>query len=89
MVTRVRIPLGTFTLPIISAPYKQKYSRSLESTIDILSVNPELNLSLLLAPEHGIRGDSYAGENVTNTKDTQYHLPVYTSTLQKMEVLAR
>ena len=36
----------------------------LNSTIDILFEAPEVNLVALYAPEHGVRGDVYAGGKV-------------------------
>ena len=49
----------------------------LNSTIDILHNAPEVNLVALYGPEHGVRGDAYAGDLVTDFKDAQTGLPVY------------
>lgn len=51
---------------------------SLESTIDILAEAPEVELTALFAPEHGVRGDYVAGAVVANEKDAKTGVPVYT-----------
>ena len=51
--------------------------RQLRSTIDILFDAPEVNLVALYGPEHGVRGDAYAGDHVESTKDPKTGLPVY------------
>ena len=51
--------------------------RNLRSTIDILNDAPEVNLKKLFAPEHGVRGDIYAGGRVEDGKDPVTGLPVY------------
>lgn len=51
--------------------------RSLKSTIDILAEAPEVNLVALFGPEHGVRGDVYAGDKVGNSRDAKTGLPVY------------
>ena len=51
--------------------------RQLRSTIDILFEAPEVNLVALYGPEHGVRGDAYAGDHVESTKDPKTGLPVY------------
>jgi len=51
--------------------------RNLKSTIDILFEAPEVNLVALYGPEHGVRGDVYAGGHVTDTVDPNTGLPVY------------
>ena len=51
--------------------------RNLKSTIDILHNAPEVKLVALFGPEHGVRGDVYAGGKVENTKDEATGLPVY------------
>ena len=43
----------------------------LKSTIDILHEAPEVNLVALYGPEHGVRGDAYAGDKVTDFKDSK------------------
>lgn len=49
----------------------------LNSTIDILFNAPGVELVALYGPEHGVRGDVYAGGHVTDTKDQTTGLPVY------------
>ena len=51
--------------------------RYLRSTIDILFEAPEVNLVALFGPEHGVRGDAYAGDHVASGKDPKTGLPVY------------
>ncbi len=41
----------------------------LESNIDLLFQHPEIELVALFGPEHGIRGDAYAGEKVESNND--------------------
>lgn len=50
---------------------------SLKSTIDILAEAPEVNLTTLFAPEHGVRGNYIAGASVANETDTKTGIPVY------------
>lgn len=49
----------------------------LRSTIDILFEAPEVNLVTLYGPEHGVRGDVYAGGKVSDYTDPTTGLPVY------------
>jgi len=49
--------------------------RAGRTTIDVLFKAPNLKLVALFAPEHGIRG--VADENVSDTKDEQTGLPIY------------
>ena len=49
----------------------------LKSTIDILFEAPEVNLVALYGPEHGVRGDVYAGEKIDDAVDPKTGLPVY------------
>jgi len=51
--------------------------RNLRSTIDILFNAPEVNLVALFGPEHGVRGDAYAGEYVSNSVDPATGLKVW------------
>ena len=51
--------------------------RHLQSTIDILFEAPEVNLVALYGPEHGVRGDVYAGGKVEVSKDETTGLPVF------------
>ena len=49
----------------------------LRSTIDILYNAPEVNLVALYGPEHGVRGDVYAGGKINDSVDATTGLPVY------------
>ena len=51
--------------------------RNLKSTVDILFEAPEVNLVALFGPEHGVRGDVYAGVKVMDSVDSKTGLPVY------------
>ena len=51
--------------------------RYLKSTIDILFEAPQVNLVALYGPEHGVRGDVYAGGKIEDSKDEATGLPVY------------
>ena len=51
--------------------------RNLRSTIDILFKAPQVNLVVLFGPEHGVRGDAYAGDYVASGTDPATGLPVY------------
>lgn len=50
---------------------------NLRSTIDILFSAREVRLVALFSPEHGVRGDFAAGEQVGTTIDPLTNLPVY------------
>jgi len=50
---------------------------NMRSTIDILFNAPGVKLVALFGPEHGIRGDIFAGEAISNTVDSVTGLPVY------------
>ena len=49
----------------------------LNSTIDILYNAPEVELVALFGPEHGVRGNIYAGDKVSDARDEATGLPVY------------
>ena len=49
----------------------------LQSTIDILFNAPGVDLVALYGPEHGVRGDIYAGDAVADAVDKNTGLPVY------------
>ena len=49
----------------------------LKSTVDILFEAPDVNLVALFAPEHGVRGDVYAGDKVDNSVDPKTGVKVY------------
>ena len=51
--------------------------RQVRSTIDILFEAPQVNLVALYGPEHGVRGDVYAGDHVEDATDAKTGLPVY------------
>lgn len=51
--------------------------RKLRSTIDILFDAEEVDLVALYGPEHGVRGDTYAGGKVSDCRDDRTGLPVY------------
>lgn len=51
--------------------------RLLNSTIDILFNAPGVELVALYGPEHGVRGDLYAGDHVKDSRDEVTGLPVY------------
>ena len=50
--------------------------RELRSTIDILYKAENVNLVKLFAPEHGVRGDIYAGGHADDTVDEATGIPV-------------
>ena len=50
---------------------------NMKSTIDILNEASNVNLVALFAPEHGVRGDAHAGDQVEDMKDPKTNLPVY------------
>ncbi len=47
------------------------------STVDILAEAPGIELVALFSPEHGVRGDVHAGDNVDNAVDSKTGVPVY------------
>lgn len=51
--------------------------RYFQTTIDILFQAPGVQLVALFGPEHGVRGDVYAGDKVDNRTDARTGLPVY------------
>ncbi|WP_211199984.1 exo-beta-N-acetylmuramidase NamZ family protein [Salicibibacter cibi] len=51
--------------------------RDLNSTIDLLYEHPDVDLTALYGPEHGIRGNQEAGEYVESYTDERTGLPVY------------
>ena len=51
--------------------------RNMRSTVDILYAAKEVNLTVLFAPEHGIRGNELAGALVANMVDKSTGLTVY------------
>lgn len=51
--------------------------RNLRSTIDILFEAPDVHLVRLFGPEHGVRGDAYAGDETSDSIDEATGLKVY------------
>lgn len=49
----------------------------MKSTIDILHEAPNVKLTALFAPEHGVRGDAHAGDHIENVTDPKTGIPVY------------
>ena len=49
----------------------------LNSTVDILFNAPGVELVALSGPEHGVRGDVYAGDKINDSVDAATGLPVY------------
>ncbi|MYL44502.1 DUF1343 domain-containing protein [Virgibacillus halodenitrificans] len=50
---------------------------NLKSDIDLLFEHPDVNLTALFGPEHGIRGDQEAGKYIESYVDEKTGLPVY------------
>ncbi|MEY2692399.1 MAG: hypothetical protein RIT03_789 [Bacteroidota bacterium] len=51
--------------------------RNLKPTIDILFEAKNIQLVALFGPEHGVRGNVYAGDHVKNVTDPKTGLPVF------------
>lgn len=49
----------------------------LQSTIDILHKAENVNLTVLFAPEHGVRGNFWAGSSVSSSVDKKTKLPIF------------
>lgn len=49
----------------------------LRSTADLLAAHPEVELVALFGPEHGVRGNFSAGDQVGNQVDEKTGIPVY------------
>lgn len=49
----------------------------LNSSIDLLHQDPDIELTALFGPEHGVRGDAQAGDKVESYIDEKTGLPVY------------
>nr|WP_260286241.1 DUF1343 domain-containing protein [Peribacillus sp. BBB004] len=49
----------------------------LTSIVDLLNDDPDINLTALFGPEHGVRGDAQAGASVEYYMDEKTGLPVY------------
>ena len=50
---------------------------NMRSTIDILAEAPDVKLTALFAPEHGVRGNYVAGASIANDVDKKTGIPVY------------
>ena len=51
--------------------------RMLRSTVNRLAQHPEINLTALYGPEHGVRGEAQAGEHVEGGLDARSGLPIH------------
>ncbi len=51
-------------------------TRQLESTIDVVRAIPGVDVIRLFSPEHGLRGQHFAGDHVDETRDPVSGLPV-------------
>jgi uncharacterized protein YbbC (DUF1343 family) len=49
----------------------------LTSTIDVLHNLPNVKLAALFGPEHGVRGDAFAGEKIGHSFDRKTGIPIY------------
>lgn len=49
----------------------------LRSTVDVLHDSKQIKLVALFGPEHGVRGDIFAGKDVADSKDEKTGVPVY------------
>ncbi|HZX09478.1 MAG TPA: DUF1343 domain-containing protein [Acidobacteriota bacterium] len=57
----------------------------LKTAIELLFQHPDINLTALYGPEHGVRGNAQAGEYVPFYMDEIYHLPVFSLYGQTMK----
>lgn len=69
------VPLKGKRVGLITNP--TGIDNSLKSTIDILHEAPDVQLTALFAPEHGVRGDYVAGAAVANEVDAKTGVKVY------------
>jgi len=51
--------------------------RRLNSTADVFHKHPDINLTALFGPEHGIRGAVYGGDKIKDEIDPHTGLPIY------------
>ena len=49
----------------------------LRPTIDLFHEHPDIDLTALYGPEHGIRGDAKEGEKLDSSVDPYTGVPVY------------
>ncbi|GMA47330.1 YzbB family protein [Tetragenococcus muriaticus PMC-11-5] len=52
-------------------------NQNLESDVDLLFSDPDIDLTALYGPEHGVRGNEEAGEYIEFYTDPETELPVY------------
>ena len=52
-------------------------TRRLESTVDVVAALPEVEVVRLFGPEHGVRGQHFAGAKIDETRDPVSGLPVF------------
>ena len=52
-------------------------NRQLIATSDLLDQAPDIHLTALFGPEHGIRGAIHAGQHIADTTDAKTGLPVF------------
>ncbi len=52
-------------------------TRDLQSSVDVLSNHPDVTLTALFGPEHGVRGSHDAGKKVASYIDSLTGVPVY------------
>jgi uncharacterized protein YbbC (DUF1343 family) len=60
----------------------------LESVVDLFRAHPDVKLVALYGPEHGVRGNLQAGDNVPYYFDEQLRLPVFSLYNQTNKVVA-
>ncbi len=61
---------------------------SLKSSVDILYENPDIKLTALFGPEHGVRGDAQAGDEVGSYIDEKPGF-LYTASTENEETDSR
>ena len=52
-------------------------TENLKYTSDVFFNHPKINLVALFGPEHGIRGNEYGGDKVTDSIDEQTRIPLF------------
>lgn len=62
-------------LGLVASP--SSVDQDLTSTVTRLHQHPNVRLTALFGPEHGLRGEAQAGESVGTYTDPATHLPVY------------
>lgn len=56
----------------------------MKSSVDLLFEHPNIKLTALYGPEHGVRGDAQAGEGVESYTDEK-QVFLYTLSMEKQE----